>query len=128
VVALAEFIDRLQVVETFDRGVGTIKQRDRGVSAGELLVALAQSQLLGGDTLVALDRQRADVAATQLSALPGIPSTTAASLARRFGDGQLAGVESANTDLIERAYRLLPVRRRVGLGRTVTIEPVKFSV
>jgi hypothetical protein len=34
----------------------------------------------------------------------------------------LAGVESANTDLIERAHRLLPVRRRLGLGRTVTID------
>lgn len=91
VAAIAEFVDKLDVVGTFDRGIGPIKQRERGATAGELLVGLAQSQLLGGDALVALDRQRGDVGATELSAVPAIPATTAGSLARRFGAEELAG-------------------------------------
>jgi hypothetical protein len=47
VAAIAEFVDKLDVVGRFDRGIGAIKKRDRGASAGELLVGLAQSQLLG---------------------------------------------------------------------------------
>jgi hypothetical protein len=38
VAAVAEFVEKLDVVGRFDRGVGSIKQRDRGVSAGEVLV------------------------------------------------------------------------------------------
>src|SRR3954452_21092683 len=112
VAAIAEFVAKLDVIGTFDRGVGPIKQRDRGVTAGELLVGLAQSQLLGGDALVALDRQRADVASRELSAVPAIPATTAGSLARRFGAEQHAGVESANAELVARAVALLPDARR----------------
>ena len=112
VAAVAEFVDKLDVVARFDRGVGPIKKRDRGVSAGELLVAMAQSQLLGADSLVGLDRQRADLAATELSAVPVLASTTAAGLARRFGPEHLAGVETSIADLACRAFGLLPVERR----------------
>ncbi len=122
VAALAEFITKLDVVGTFDRGIGPIKKRDRGATAGELLVAMAQSQLLGGDALVALDRQRADVAATELSAVAGIPATTAGSLARRFGNAQLAGVESANAEVIGRAVGLLPAVRRAKLQTSLTLD------
>jgi hypothetical protein len=79
VAVVAEFVEKLDVVGVFDRWIGPIKQRARGVSAGQLLVGLAQSQLLGGDALVALDRQRRDTAAAELSAVPGIPSTSASS-------------------------------------------------
>jgi hypothetical protein len=122
VAAVAEFVDKLDVVGILDRGVGAIKQRARGVSAGELLVGLAQSQLLGGDALVALDRQREDLAAVELSAVPGIPSTTAGSLARRFDDQHLTGIETATADLVDRAYRLLPAQRRVGLEAKATVD------
>ena len=122
VAAIAEFVDKLDVVGRFDRGVGQLKKRDRGASAGELLVAMAQSQLLGGDALVCLDRQRADVAAGQLSAVPGLASTTAAGLARRFGPEHLAGVEAAIADLVERSVDLLPIERRIGLGARVTVD------
>lgn len=71
-------------------------------------MGLTQSQLLGGDALVALDRQRCDVAATELSAIPAIPATTAGSLARRFGAEELAGVESTNAEILARAVGLLP--------------------
>jgi hypothetical protein len=122
VAAVAEFIDKLDVVGTFERGIAPIKKRARGVTAGELLVGLAQSQLVGGDALVALDRQRADVAATELSAVPAIPATTAGSLARRFGAEQLAGVETANAEVIARAVALMSGSRRAKLATTLTID------
>lgn len=122
VAAVAEFVDKLDVVARFDRGVGPIKKRDRGASAGELLVAMAQSQLLGADSLVGLDRQRADLAATELSAVPVLASTTAAGLARRFGPEHLAGVETSIADLACRAFGLLPVERRVALSAKVTLD------
>jgi len=122
VAAIAEFVDKLDVVGRFDRGIGSIKERARGVSAGELLVGLAQAQLLGGDALVALDRQRQDVAAAELSAVPGIASTTAGSLARRFDAEHLVGIEAATADLAGRAFGLLPVSRRTALCGRVTID------
>ncbi len=122
VAAVAELLDKLGVVDMFDRGVGSIKERARGVTAGELLVGLAQSQLLGGDALVALDRQRQDVAATELSAVPGLASTTAGALARRFGAEQVAGIETATADLVARAVELLPAHRRARLSGRVTID------
>ena len=122
VAAVAEFLDKLGVVDMFDRGVGSIKERARGVTAGELLVGLAQSQLLGGDALVALDRQRQDVAAAELSAVPGLASTTAGALARRFGAEQVTGIETATADLVARAVELLPVHRRARLSGRVTID------
>lgn len=122
VAAIAEFVDTLDVVGVFDRGIGPIKQRDRGVSAGQLLVALAQAQLLGADALVGLDRQRRDVAAVELSAVPVLASTTAGSLARRFGPEQLAGIETAVAELAGRAFSVMPLARRVELSAKVTVD------
>lgn len=122
VAAIAEFVDRLDVVGVFDRAIGSVKKRARGATGGELLVGLAQSQLLGGDALVALDRQRRDLAAVALSAVPPVPATTAGSLARRFGAEQLCGVEAGNAVLIARAWRLLPAERRWRLTQAVSID------
>lgn len=122
VAAVAELLDTLDVVGLFDRAIGSIKQRDRGVTAGQVLVGLAQSQLLGGDALVALDRQRHDVAGMELSGVPAIPSTTAGNLARRFEGEQLAGVEAGTAAVIARAWPLLSASRRERLTRSVTID------
>ena len=122
VAALAELVDKLDMVGLLDSGIGSIKARDRGASAGELLVGLAQSQLLGADALVGLDRQRADLAAAELSAVPVLASTTAAGLARRFGEDQLAGLENGVATLTAKAHRLLPAERRVGLEASVTLD------
>ena len=122
VAAVAEFVEKLDVVGTFDRGIGAIKQRARGASAGELLIGLAQSQLLGGDALVALNRQRQDAAAVELSAVPVLPATTAGNLARRFTPTHFAGIEAANAVVVARAYRLLPAERRAKLEQGVTID------
>jgi hypothetical protein len=122
VAGLAEFVDKLGVVGGLDREIGPLKKRERGASAGELLVGMAQSQLLGAAALVSLDRQRADVAAVELSAVPVLPSTTAAGLARRFTAEHLAGVETAVADLAARAYALLPAERRVQLCARATVD------
>jgi hypothetical protein len=114
--AVTELVEKLDVIGILDRGIGSIKHRARGATAGELLVGLAQSQLLGGNTLVALDRQRADLATVELSAVPGIASTTAAGLARRLDSARLAGVEAGVAELAGLAFRLLPADRRVGLS------------
>lgn len=122
VAAVAEFVDKLDVVAAFDRGIGSIKKRDRGASAGALMVAMAQSQLLGADALVGLDRQRVDVAAVELSAVPVLASTTAAGLARRFGSDHLAGLETAAAELADRAFEMLPPQRRVKLSAKTTVD------
>src|SRR5947199_7434421 len=61
VVAVAELVGRLGVTAALDDAVGSVKQRDRGLSAGQFLVAVAQAQMLGADFWTHLDRRRADV-------------------------------------------------------------------
>src|SRR6266542_522894 len=52
--------DRLDLVGTLDRHIGPVKQRRRGVGGGALVMALAESMLVGGDFLCDLDTRRAD--------------------------------------------------------------------
>jgi hypothetical protein len=47
VVAVAELANRLGMIAALDDAVGGIKQRNRGLPAGGLLLALAQTQMLG---------------------------------------------------------------------------------
>jgi Transposase DDE domain group 1 len=115
VVAVAELVGRLGVIAALDDAVGAIKQRDRGLSAGELMVSLAQAQMLGGDFLTCLDRRRTDVAGEALSAVPTPASTTAASLAARFGLAQVAGIEEGIGELTCRVVGLLPAKRRAAV-------------
>jgi len=112
---VAELAGRLGVVQALDAAVGPIKQRDRGLTAGGLLLALAQTQMLGGDFLVSLDRRRADAVGEALSAVPTPASTTTAGLAARFSPQQVIAVEDGLATLIGRVMQLLPVRRRVVL-------------
>ena len=121
-VAVAELDTGLAITATLDGCIEPIKRRDRGLSAGELLTALASCQLAGGDHLVWLDRQRADAAGQRLVAVATPPSTTAAGLARRFGPAQLAGIETAIGRVNARVLGLLPRVRRSALGRQVTID------
>jgi hypothetical protein len=44
---VSELCDRLGVIGALDAAVGPIKQRDRGLGAGELLTGLAAAQLAG---------------------------------------------------------------------------------
>ncbi len=122
-VAVAELVGRLGVTAALDDAVGSIKQRDRGLTAGQFLVAVAQAQMLGADFWTHLDRRRADVTGEALSAVAAPASTTAAALAARFGPAQLAGIEEGIGEICCRAMRGLPARRRAVLrAGTVTID------
>ena len=120
---VAELVERLGVVEEIDAAVGPIKQRDRGLSAGEFLVALAQAQLCGETVLVGCDRRRADGVAERLSAVATPASTTAATLARRFTGEQWLSVEDGLAGVAARVLGLLPAGRRAALeGQAPTID------
>jgi hypothetical protein len=114
--AISELCDRLGVIEALDAAVGPIKQRDRGLGAGELLTGIAAAQLAGEDFLTGLDRQRADAAGQQLTPVPGLASTTAAGLARRVTPGQWRAVESGLAALTSRMLSLLPAERVTALA------------
>jgi len=120
--AISELVARLGVVEALDAAIGPIKQRDRGLSGGQLLVGVAAAQLAGEDFLVGLDRQRADVAGQQLTPVPELSSTTAAGLARRFTPEQWRAVETGLARVSEGMLALAPARRRAKLTGTATID------
>jgi len=121
-VAVTELIDRLDMIKLLDAAIGPIKTRDRGLSGGQLLVGMAAAQLAGEDFLVGLDRQRADTAGQQLAPVPGLSSTTAAGLARRFTDGQWHAVETGIGDIHATALTALPTQRATALSDQVTID------
>jgi hypothetical protein len=121
-VAVTALVDRLSMVRLLDAAIGPIKARDRGHSGGQLLVGLAAAHLAGEDFLVGLDRQRADVAGQVLAPVPGLSSTTAAGLARRFTDGQWRAVETGIGDIHTAMLAALSAQRVAALCETVTID------
>jgi hypothetical protein len=120
--AVTELVDRLAMIRLLDAAIGPIKSRDRGFTAGQVLVGLAYAQLVGEDFLVGLDRYRADAAGQVLAAVPGLSSTTAAGLARRLSDGQWRAVETAVGDVHTAMLALLPAQRATALCEQVTID------
>src|SRR6266496_6253353 len=96
--------DRLDLVGTLDRHIGPVKQRRRGVGGGALVMALAESMLVGGDFLCDLDTLRADTAGAALRTIACPPApTTVAGLARRFGPARLRGIETGLAKVTARA-------------------------
>jgi hypothetical protein len=125
VVAVAEVVGRLGVSAALDDAVGSIKRRDRGLSAGQLLVAVAQAQMFGAQFWTGLDRRRADTAGEALSAVATPASTTAVGLAERFGPAHLAGIEEGIGEIACRVMGLLPATRRAVLcadGATIDLD------
>ena len=120
--AVSELCERLGVIEALDAAVGPIKQRERGHSAGALLVGLASAQLAWQDHLVGLDRMCADVAGQALVPVAGLGSTTAAGLARRISPEQWVGVETGMATVTGRMLARLAPGRREALLRSVTID------
>jgi hypothetical protein len=131
VVAVAELVGRLSVTAALDDAVGSVKQRDRGLSAGQFLVAVAQAQMFGAQFWTGLDRRRADTAGEALSAVPTPASTTAVELAQRFGPAQLAGVEEGIGEIACRVMGLLPATRQAVLragGATIDLDGTDVEV
>jgi hypothetical protein len=123
--AVTELVERLGVIDRLDAAVGPIKARDRGVGAGQVLVGMAAAQLCGEDFLVGLDRHRADTSGQALTPVPGLASTTAAGLARRFTEGQWAAVETGLGEVHATALGLLEQvapDRAQALAEDVTID------
>lgn len=114
-VAVTELVERLGVAASLDRHIGPMKQRNRGLSGGQLLMAVTLAQLLGEDCLAGLDRLRGDAAGQLLSPVPTPPSTTAGSLARRFDPDRIAGIETGLAQVTARWLELLPAGRRAEL-------------
>ena len=120
---VTELCGRLGVIGALDAAVGPVKQRDRGFGAGELLTGIAAAQLAGEDFLTGLDRQRADAAGQQITPVPGLASTTAAGLARRFTPAQWQAVEAGLALVTGRMLALLPAERAAALAAgPVTID------
>jgi len=120
--AVSEAVERLDVIGALDRAVGPIKQRERGHTAGQLLVGIAAAQLAGEDFQVGLDRQRADAAGQLLAPVPGLCSTTASGLARRFTAAQWRRVEVGVAQVAAAAVGKLAPARRAALTGSVTID------
>jgi hypothetical protein len=80
--ALVELIDA--ELETEGRA-GPVKRRRRGTSGGELVVSLAESQLVGGACFDDIEELRADQAGAPFRAVARVPAAaTALQLAKRF--------------------------------------------
>jgi Transposase DDE domain group 1 len=122
-VLVAELDRALGVTAALDAGIGPVKERDRGLSGGEFALAMAAVQLVGEDHLVGFDRLRADAVGEGLLPAPVPASTTAATLAARFGQVQREGIEHACAKLTGRALAELPVAERARiLSGSVTID------
>src|SRR5947208_2099501 len=131
VVAVAELVCRLSVATALDDAVGEIKQRDRGLSAGQFLVAVAQAQMCGAEFWTGLDRRRADTAGEALSAVATPAATTAVQLADRFGPAQVAGIEEGIGEIACRVVGLLAPARRAVLragGATIDLDGTDVEV
>jgi hypothetical protein len=96
-----ELIRRTRLVARVDGAVEAVrpfKQRHRGRSAGELLVALAETMMAGGNHLAHLDVLRQDTAGAPLRAVANTPPpTTAGQLLRRLTVAQLRAAVAATT-------------------------------
>ena len=127
-----ELNHQLGVVDTLDAHIGAVKQRNRGVTGGQLLMAWAEMMLAGGDFMCDLDALRGDAAGARLRTVAEPPApTTAAELARRFDDEQLAGIERALAEVTARAVAMLPRRARTRLlstRPTIDIDPTDVEV
>jgi hypothetical protein len=109
-----ELVRQLGVIESIDAElaaltrVAPVKRRRRGVSAGALVVALAESQLIGGECFDDIEDVRADQAGAGLRAVAATPSASSArQLARLFRRSHLQAVERALAAAGERLDRSL---------------------
>ena len=121
--AVTELCGRLGLIEALDEAMGPVKQRNRGFTGGQVLAGMAAAQLAGEDFLVGLDRVRADAAGQQVTPVPGLATSTAAGIARRFTGKHWRGAEAGLAAATARMTGLLPAERTAELAEgPVTID------
>ena len=121
--AVTELCGKLGLIEALDAGIGPVKQRRRGFTGGQVLAGMAAAQLAGEDFLVGLDRLRADEAGQHLTPVPGLATSTATGLARRFTARHWRGAETGLAAATARMLGILPAGRAAELsGGPVTID------
>ena len=121
--ALTELCERLGLIAALDEGMGPVKQRRRGFTGGQVLAGMAAAQLAGEDFLVGLDRVRADAAGQQLVPVPGLATSTAAGIARRFTGEHWRGAEAGLARATAAMIGLLSAERAAELAEgPVTID------
>jgi hypothetical protein len=120
--AIRELDRVLGLARSIDHEVAPVKERARGLTAGQFLVSLASAMTAGEDHLVGLDRRRLDQAGQELEPFPTPASATAGGLARRFDTDRLRGVERAVGEVCRRWLSLLAGSRREALPRSVTLD------
>jgi len=104
-----------------------IKTRKRGCSAGELVVALAELQLIGGECFDDIEQLRADRAGGRLRAARRVPSAaTARQLAKRFRRCHVQAIERALARVRGRLDRA--VGRVSGEDATIDLDATQLEV
>ena len=122
-IAVTELCGRLGLIEALDEAMGPVKQRRRGFTGGQVLAGMAAAQLAGEDFLVGLDRVRADEAGQQVTPVPGLATSTAAGIARRFTGQHWRGAEAGLAAATAPMTGLLPAERTAELAEgPVTID------
>jgi Transposase DDE domain group 1 len=108
-VVIGDLAERLDLIGLLDAEVGRerrarpVKTRRRGLSAGELVVSLAECQLVGGAFFDHLEDQRADSAGAALRAVADVPSAPAAlQFSKRFRRAHCQRIERALAQAGER--------------------------
>jgi hypothetical protein len=123
-VGLAELIDAELAVE---RRARPVKLRRRGLSPGELVVSLAECQLVGGSFFDHVEDVRADRAGAGLRAVAATPSASAAlQNAKSFRRCHVQRVERATARAGERLDRALG--RDPGEPVTVDLDATQVTV
>jgi hypothetical protein len=113
-VIVGELARRTRLVELIDAELGVVrtaravKRRRRGLSAGALVVSLAECQIAGAECFDDVENVRADRAGAPLRAVAATPSAPAArQLARRFRPSHIRAIERAQARVGERLDREL---------------------
>jgi Transposase DDE domain group 1 len=127
---LTEKLDLIAVIDSElerERRARPVKVRRRGASPAELVVSLAECQLVGGAFFDHLADQRADVAGAGLRAVADVPSPPAAlQNAKRFRRVHCQRVERAMSQAGERLDRALD--RDPGEPVTIDLDATRITV
>ncbi len=127
---LAEKLDLIALIDgeiDQERRARPVKTRRRGASPGELVVSLAECQLVGGAFFDHLEDQRADIAGALLRAVAEVPSAPAAlQNAKRFRRVHCQRVERAIATAGQRLDSALG--REVGEPMTVDLDATQITV